>query len=247
MNINQELLNKFQQDYQKNQNNSIIEGAIATVGINKASQDSNLIKRHNFIFSDTTKRGEITNQKSSGRCWMFSALNVARIDTMKKLDLNTFEFSQNYTLFYDKLEKSNYFLESIIETAQEEYDSRIVMHLLKDPIQDGGQWDMFSGILEKYGAIPKYVMPETFHSSNTSVMNQKITAKLREYAYTLRKMYRENKASEELLEKKNTMLSHIYSILVKCLGLPPQKFDYQYLDKDNKYHVVRDITPLEFF
>lgn len=247
MNITNELLNKFKDQYSQNDCNLTIQNAIAKVGINEASENNCLGRRHNFIFSNTTTKGEITNQKASGRCWMFSALNTARVNTMNKLNMKTFEFSQNYTLFFDKLEKSNYFLESILETADEAHDSRVVMHLLTAPIQDGGQWDMFSGILEKYGSVPKYIMPETFHSSNTSVMNTVITSKLREDAYILRKMVAEKKTAKEIQDTKEEMLAHIYNILVKCLGPIPEKFDFEYQDKDEKYHVIKDLTPQSFF
>lgn len=247
MKIDRDLLKKFKKDYNDNLSNKVIEKAVAKVGLNDSCEDPTLKRRHNFVFSNTTKRGEITNQKISGRCWMFSALNAARVDTMSKLKLKTFEFSQNYTLFYDKLEKSNYFLESILETSKEKLDSRIVMHLLSNPIQDGGQWDMFSGLLEKYGIVPKSVMPETYHSSNTVVMNNIITSKLREYAHKLRTMCNDGAKQKELQKTKNEMLSHIYSILVKCLGPVPEKFDFEYLDQNNKYKVIRNIDPVTFF
>lgn len=245
--ITDKQLTRFQQDYDANPNNRVVENAIANVGLQEASLDSSLNRRHPFTFSHTTTKGEITNQKSSGRCWMFSALNTARVDTMTKLNLETFEFSQTYTLFWDKLEKSNYFLESILETVDEATDSRIIMHLLTAPVQDGGQWDMFAGILSKYGAVPKCIMPETFHSSNTMGLNRVLTSKLRENAYTLRTAYRDGKSMEELRELKEAMLSHLYSILVKSLGPVPTTFTFEYTDKDEKFHRISDITPVDFF
>ena len=155
MNITPELLKKFELDYHAEPSNAVIAGAVAKRGIEDASLNNEVRRRHTFYFSHETKRGEITNQKKSGRCWMFAALNAARVETMKKLNLKTFELSQNYTLFWDKLEKSNYFFESILETLDEPLEGRLLAHLLSDPIQDGGQWDMFSGILQKYGVVPK--------------------------------------------------------------------------------------------
>ena len=175
MTIHKELVTQFKTRFEGNRENQVIKGAIAKVGINTASLDNDLLRRHPFSFSQETKRGEITNQQSSGRCWMFAALNTARVGTMERLNMETFEFSQNYTLFWDKLEKANYFLDSILDTVEEAQNSRIIAHLLMDPVQDGGQWDMFSGILEKYGAVPKSVMPETFHSSHTAVLNKVLT------------------------------------------------------------------------
>lgn len=247
MTITKDTLQQFQKEYESNPNNAVIEGAIAQVGITEASVDNTVLRRHPFTFSHVTEKGEITNQKASGRCWMFSALNTARIETMHKLNVKTFEFSQNYTLFWDKLEKSNYFLESILETVEEPVDSRLVMHLLLAPVQDGGQWDMFAGILEKYGAVPKSVMPETFHSSNTRDLNTQLTSKLRENAYTLRMAHEKGADANELTALKNEMLSHIYSILVKALGPVPTKFTYEYRDADETFHRIEDITPVDFF
>ncbi|MEK6190427.1 MAG: C1 family peptidase, partial [Carnobacterium alterfunditum] len=168
-------------------------------------------------------------------------------DTMEKLNMESFEFSQNYTLFWDKLEKSNYFLDSILETLDEAQDSRIISHLLTDPVQDGGQWDMFSGLLEKYGAVPKSVMPETFHSSNTSKLNEVLTSKLREFACQLREGHHAGSSLDESTAKKESMLYFIYSVLVKALGEVPETFDYSYRTKDGEYCRIKDTTPQAFF
>ncbi|WP_313468238.1 C1 family peptidase [Carnobacterium sp.] len=247
MTINTELLTNFKKRFDENRENQVIKGAIAKVGINTASIDNDVLRRHSFTFSDETKRGEITNQQASGRCWMFAALNTARVDTMNRLNVDTFEFSQNYTLFWDKLEKANYFLDSILDTLDEAQDSRIIAHLLMSPVQDGGQWDMFSGILEKYGAVPKAVMPETFHSANTAVMNKILTSKLREFASVLREGHQDGETLEVLTAKKEDMLYFIYNVLVKALGEIPETFTYDYRDKDNEFHRIADITPQEFF
>lgn len=247
MTITPELLKQFEEKYQQNPKNGLVQNAIANVGIQEASLNNTLSRRHNFVFSDVTTRGDITNQKKSGRCWMFSALNTARVETMNKLNLKTFEFSQNYTLFWDKLEKSNYFLESILETLDEPTDSRLIMHLLTAPVQDGGQWDMFAGILEKYGAVPKSVMPETFHSSDTLGLNRVLTSKLRENAHTLRTAHQQGSSINELQSLKEEMLAHIYSILVKALGPVPTTFTYEYRDSKDKFHRISDITPQDFF
>lgn len=247
MKISKELLHQFQQEFDSNPTNHAVKNAMAKVGLNKSSVDNNLTRRHPFVFSHETKKGEITNQQSSGRCWMFAALNTARVDTMAKLNVKTFEFSQNYTLFWDKLEKANYFLESIIETVKEPLNSRLVQHLLMDPIQDGGQWDMFSGLLEKYGAVPKSVMPETYHSSNTRELNQLLTAKLRDFAAKIRTGHKNGQTPEELTDLKETYLSLIYSLLTKTLGEVPETFTYGYRDEEKAYHRISDITPQDFF
>ena len=245
--IDKKILEQFQMDYKNNPSNELIAGAMAKVGINAASLNNEVAKKHTFVFSDETPRGEITNQKATGRCWMFAALNAARVDTIKKLNVENFEFSQNYTLFWDKLEKANYFLDSIIETVDEPLNSRLIQHLLQSPLQDGGQWDMFAGILKKYGAVPKSVMPETYHSSNTSVLVEFLTGKLREFAKEIRDNYRQNKDKKALETLKNSMLSTVYSILTKALGEVPERFTYEYRDKDKQFHRLIDMTPQDFF
>ncbi|MGX7107468.1 aminopeptidase C [Hutsoniella sourekii] len=245
--INQELLQEFHRRYQDNPANLAVESAIRSVGINQASLSYEVRQAHDFKFSDETERGAITNQKSSGRCWMFAALNTARVSTMEKLNLETFEFSQNYTLFWDKLEKSNFFLTSIIQTVEEDQDSRLVWHLLQKPCEDGGQWEMFAGLLNKYGSVPKEIMPETFHSSNTQVLNQVIETKLREFAARLRQMHQAGASLEELEAKRDEQLYFIYNVLVKALGQVPERFSYKYRDKDGEFHRIDDITPQAFF
>ena len=137
MALTNEVLKSFKERFNSCKTNKVVAASVSKVGINEASTNHEVYKRHDFQFSDITKKGEITNQKSSGRCWMFSALNVARVSTMEKLNLKTMEYSQTYTLFWDKLEKANFFLESIIETLDEKTDSRVVSHLLTAPVQDG--------------------------------------------------------------------------------------------------------------
>ena len=133
-------------------------------GVLKTATNGDAFRGAVHEFSLSLKQGEITNQKQSGRCWMFAALNCLRFQVMQKLNLETFELSQNYTLFYDKLEKANYFLESILQTLDEPTEGRLIAHLLSAPLNDGGQWDMLCALVEKYGVVPKYAMPETVSS-----------------------------------------------------------------------------------
>ncbi|PID83047.1 MAG: aminopeptidase [Clostridiales bacterium] len=245
--IEKQTLKKFKEKFESDKLNLGVSSSIAKVGINEASLNQNAIRRHNQKFSVTTKKGSITQQKASGRCWMFAALNTARVDTMKKYNLKTTEFSQVYTLFWDKLERSNYILDSIIDTVKESRDSRMISYLLKDPLCDGGQWDMFKGILKKYGIVPKDHMPETYHSSNTRVMDDYLTSMLRYFAYELRTEYEKSNDKDKLVAMKEDMLYKIYNILVKCLGNPPEKVNFEYVDKDEKYGRLPEMTPQEFF
>jgi bleomycin hydrolase len=198
-------------------------------------------------FSIEVPTTKITNQKQSGRCWMFAALNTFRFQVIKKLNLETFELSQSYTLFYDKLEKSNYFLESILETLDEPTNGRLISYLLMAPLNDGGQWDMLCNLVRKYGLVPKDVMPESKSSSATREMNDCLTRKLREDACILRTAHANGASKEELAAKKESMLQEIYRILCICLGEPPKTFDFEYRDKDKEFHRDSNLTPQEFF
>jgi len=243
--INNQMLQDFEN--RLTAQDKAVMGAIAKNGINDASLNNDIARRHNHLFNVRTKKGDITSQNASGRCWMFAALNTARVDTMKKYNLKTIEFSQNYTLFWDKFERSNYFLDAIIETVDEPLDSRLLAYLLTDPLGDGGQWDMFKGILTKYGVVPKDHMPETFHSSHTAILRRYLTGMLRFYTSELREEYQASKDINKLKTMKEEMLYHIYNILVKALGNPPKKVKFEYVDKDDNYHALPEMTPQEFF
>ena len=199
-----------------------------------------------YVFSEEIKTGKITAQNSSGRCWLFAALNVLREQTAKKLKFEDFELSQAYAMFYDKLEKANYFLESIINTVDEDIYSRIVMHLLSSPLNDGGQWDMFVNLYEKYGAVPKHIMPESFHSSNSGVMNNLLTVKVREWASVLRENYKKGDSTVKLRKLKEKMMEEFYFMLIRFLGTPPDTFDFEYKDDDEKFHRHKNLTPHTF-
>lgn len=240
--INKELLTKFSKKFNENSTNNVIKHAIANVGINDASIVKEVLNRHTFEFSDETKKGEITNQKRSGRCWMFSALNVLRVGTMEKLNVETFEFSQAYLQFYDKLEKANTFLHYVIETKDLPLTDRLVAHIMYGGAEDGGYWNFFVGLATKYGVVPKEVMPETYHSSNTDVLNEVLDLRLKKAASLIRK----SKTIEEAEKIKEDTLYQVYNICVKALGLPPKKFTYEYRDKDKKFVRISDITPKEF-
>lgn len=226
---------------------SAAQHAVAQVGLQQASVRQDVLRRHDYIFSIETPMGKITHQKNSGRCWMFAAMNAARVEVMKKLNVENFEFSKVYPLFWDKLEKANFFMENILDSLDEAQDSRLVAHLLKDPLQDGGQWDMYAGILEKYGAVPEQVMPETFHSSQTAGMVSLLTRRLRAWACRVRKMHCRGRTEEELRGEKEKQLAEIYQILVNCLGEPPRTFQYGYVDKEKTSHRLEEMTAKDFF
>ncbi len=217
--------------------NALIKNDLANVALNWEN-----FSQINHNFSNLIKKElPATNQMASGRCWGFAGLNLMRLQVVDSLELNTFEFSQNYFMFWDKLEKANYFLENIIKSRDETYESRLITHLLKAPVQDGGQWDMFVNLINKYGAVPKDVMPETNHSSKSGAMNYILTHKLREFASILRK-----KPAKNSLALKKDMMETIYNLLAMFLGQPPDVINWSTRNKDNRHIVISDMTPIDF-
>lgn len=206
-----------------------------------------LLSRHNNFFSNKISTGKITDQRKSARCWMFAALNILRPAMMKKYHLKSFEFSQNYLYFWDKMEKANLFLESILATADLDVRDRKVRFLLEDPIPDGGQWNYAVALIKKYGLVPRDAMQETYNSNNSAAMLRILSTKLRQGAARLRNLKQEGKTGTELIGAKEKVLSDLYRLLSIFLGNPPEKFGFRYEDKDEKTSPVRVYTPLEFF
>ena len=198
-----------------------------------------------FRFSNEIKTMSVTFQKQSGRCWIFAGLNVLREIVAKKYEIKEFELSQNYTAFWDKFEKINYFIEAIDDFLDADQDDRTLQHLLKTGIQDGGQWDMFVSLIEKYGVVPMDAMVETTSSSSTKFMNQIINLKLRQYAANARRLFAEGK-KDEISSLKEKTLDEFYTFLTTNFGTPPEKIDFEYVSKD-KYHIIKGLTPQEFY
>ena len=247
-NITLPNIRKFNKGFNSSTSNQLARNALIQNDINKVAVHWENFSKINHIFSNTiSKQLPVTNQKSSGRCWGFAGLNLLRLEIVKNYNLSNFEFSQNYFMFWDKLEKANYFLENILKTLDQNYDSRLMMHLLQAPVQDGGQWDMFVNLIEKYGLVPKSVMPETNHSSKSSMMNYFLTHKLRECAFILRKSKKPRTTIKQLRSKKEEMMSVIYSLLCMFLGNPPIKFDWSIKDKNNKFTRFNNVDPLDFY
>ena len=186
--ITMNSLERFEKAFDADSGHAVAMHAATENGVLKASRNAacNTVKLP--AFSIELETGKVCDQKHSGRCWMFASLNVMRLDLMKKWKLENVELSQAYPFFYDKLERSNHFLENILETLDEETGSRVLSHLLSDPMGDGGQWDMFRCLVDKYGVVPQDVMPDTASCRNSTEMNRALTRKLREYACTLRGM-----------------------------------------------------------
>lgn len=204
---------------------------------------------HVFEYKVDSEVKPTTDQKNSGRCWIFAALNCIRIPFAKSLNLEEFEFSQSHLFYWDKIERSNYFLHNIVQTAirGEKLDGRLVCHLLNDPINDGGQWDMLVNLVQKYGVMPKKWFPETFCSGKTIRLNAILKSKLREFGKELRLMVEQSKSGEAIKARINDQMQQIYKIVGICLGIPPDTFVWEYQDKSKAYKSVGPVTPLEFY
>ncbi|KAK4959568.1 bleomycin hydrolase [Elasticomyces elasticus] len=190
----------------------------------------------------------VTNQRSSGRCWIFAATNVFRVAIMKKYNLEGFELSQAYLFFWDKVEKANFFLENILETADQALDSRLIGTLMSSPVGDGGQWDMVANLVSKYGLVPQTLYPDSFHAQNSSGMDRLVTTKLREDALRLRSMCESSKDKSSIAAAKDDMMREIVRILALTLGPPPsatEKFTWEFYDKDKKFKTFT-MSPIDF-
>ena len=245
--IENTTIKAFEESFGKDTKNRVAMHATTANGILESCTTSEAVIENRHAFSVTIEAGEMTNQKKSGRCWMFAAHNVMRLEIMENLNLKNMELSNAYPLFWDKLEKANHFLENILETLEEPLQGRVVSYLLKDPLGDGGQWDMFSNLIRKYGVVPKEAMPESKVSEETKTMNRLLTLKLREFASALRDGNREGKELEKLRNMKEEQLSTIYTMLCISLGTPPKEFTYETRDKDGKFIRISHITPQQFY
>ena len=245
-NLTSKNLKKFSKKFNKTRSNKVFKN------VNTKGNFENLIiksdylqnKKHtykNFIKSDT----KVTNQHNSGRCWLFAFLNVMRIPMSEKYNLANFEFSQNYLFFYDKLEKANYYLNFIIDNKNKSLDDLKVIYMLDNLTNDGGQWNMFVNLIEKYGIVPKSNMDDNHHSKNSEDLKQFYNDFLRTAAHKIK-----TSKTKDLSKLKTELLSQCYKILVIFLGEPPKKITWEYYKKDKKkkaYKTIEDVTPLEFY
>lgn len=225
----------------------VAKNAVSSAGIRTAARVPEAIANNTLQFDIEVTQGDRTDQERSGRCWMFASLNTMRYRTIKRFNLKTFELSQAYPLLFDKLEKSNWFLENILDTLDEPLGDRLMAHLLSDPIGDGGQWDMFRSLVRKYGVVPKEAMPETACSRNTHEMDAYLTRYLRGAARRLRETAASGTGEDDLRAMKKEMMDEVYHLLATCLGEPPLHFDVRLRDKDDKVVLCGTFTPQEFF
>ena len=236
-----EDLNKIEKEYSKNIGYTIARRALNKTKISDLSIKSEQTEYTRNAFSIDLKTLPVTNQKRSGRCWIFAGCNVIREKIAQKYNLKDFELSQNYIAFYDKLEKCNYLLEKIISLKDREKDDRTLDYLLSTGIQDGGQWDLFVNVVNKYGLVPKSAFPETFQSSNTAEIDKLLNKYIRKFAYDIRN------TKVDIQAEKDEYIKNIYKILCSSFGVPPKEFSFEYVDKDKNYHIIKDLTPLKFY
>lgn len=262
--ISPELLQEISKGYEGTASDKAIKNALAgtpigTLAIN--AENAAMIDTH---FSDRVKTKGITDQKSSGRCWLFTGLNVLRAKMIDKYDLPGMEFSQNYLFFYDQLEKANLFLQGVIDTKHLSFDDRKVDWLFSNPLSDGGQFTGVSNLIMKYGLVPAEAMPETYQANNTSQMANLLKLKLREDGLALRKAYDQGYQAARMLPRKNVekamkaldetlqemkveQLSEIYRMLTLCLGVPPTEFEWIRCNSKNEVVSRQTYTPKSFY
>jgi len=205
--------------------------------------------QHVFTHKVETEGKPVTNQKNSGRCWIFALLNAIRMPFMKQYNLDEFEFSQSHLFFWDKIERCNFFLKTIVEISKrgEAVDGRLFSFILQDPTSDGGQWDMLVNLITRYGVMPKKCFPESYNCESSMRMNSILKSKLREYAKTLNDMVVIEEDWEKIQLKIQEFMESIYRVVGICLGIPPKTFTWEYYDKSKQYCVIENMKPTDFY
>ena len=236
-------LDKLQNNYNKDDKNVILRHALSKTSIPDVIYVSESEHDLENKFSIDLKTMNVCNQKQSGRCWIFAGLNILREIIGKKLNVEQFELSQNYVAFFDKLEKINFTLSSVMELLDKEHDDRTLMHILTNGVGDGGQWDMFANLVKKYGVCPKNAMVETYQSSGTRESDVLINSMIRKFAADASKLYKEEKY-DQIKEMKDELIQKSYNLLANCFGVPPKTFNLEYVDIFY-HHRMDPETPLE--
>lgn len=244
--ISNEMLKQIQSSYKNTSADKAIRNAIGGTDIRKLSLNQENQQGLDTDFSIKVESKGITDQQSSGRCWLFTGLNVMRAKAIARYNLPSLEFSQAYSFFWDQLEKSNLFLQGVIDTAKEPMSNQTVEWLFKHPLSDGGTFTGVADIVSKYGLVPKEVMPETYSSEHTSQMSSLIGLKLKEYGLELRESVQKGMDVKKIEARKTEMLETVYRILVLNLGVPPAEFDYVRKDVKGNPVETEHHTPMSF-
>ena len=236
----------FRDDFASDSRNRLMQNTVTQRDVNEVALDHRVVAEATHTFSTLLDDWSPTHQGNSGRCWLFSGLNLFRVDTMQSLDVKQFEFSQSYMMFWDKVERANFVLEAVIETADRPTDDRVIQHLMAAPVEDAGQWDMFVNLVDKYGVVPKEAMPETESSGNTRRMNMSLYYQVRQGAAKIRQLYKREAGLDAMRQVKMDTLTAVYRILCIHLGSPPSAVDWQWRDSEGDFHRDGELTPLEF-
>lgn len=245
--ITNDMLNSFSKDFKSDKNVKALQNAISSNDIKKLAVNRENLGAVDTYFKYEVKTHGVTNQKSSGRCWLFTGLNVLRPIASQHINGKEFKFSQSFIFFYDQLEKANLFLEGIIDTRTKPMDDKRVEWLIKNPIGDGGQWTGLVDLVGKYGVVPEEVMPESYNADNTRMMSTLLRRNLKADAMKIRSMSASGKTEETIRKEKNLMLADVYRILALTLGEPPQNFKWRYTDKEGNLTEYVDYTPKSFY
>ena len=245
--ISAEMLEQISTGYEGNASDKALRNALAVAPISTLAINAENAAMIDTHFSDRVKTKGITDQQSSGRCWLFTGLNVLRAKMIDKYDLPGMEFSQNYLFFYDQLEKANLFLQGVIDTKDLPFEDRKVDWLFSNPLSDGGQFTGVSNLITKYGLVPAEAMPETYQANNTSQMAMLIKLKLREDGLDLRKAAANGASAKKLQAMKVEQLSEVYRMLALCLGEPVKEFEWIRCDKSNNIVSRKTYTPKSFY
>ena len=241
-----DTVSEYRQSFDADTSKRLVQNTVTQRDVNEIALSHKIVNESPHDFSIVLDDWSVTNQARSGRCWMFAGLNLCRVDTKDVLNVKEFEFSQNYLMFWDKLERVNFILEAIIETADRPTDDRTVAFLLRNPLSDGGQWDMFTALVAKHGIVPKSSMKETESSANSARMNASLNYQTRQGAKRIRDAYASESGMVELRRIKDSVLKVVYDMLCIHLGTPPVEVDWQWKDKDGQFTRSGKLTPLEF-
>lgn len=242
-----EVIDRVRQSFEMDASTRALMNALTNNDIKKLAVSREKYVAHDDMFNHRIKAKGITNQKKSGRCWLFAALNVVRPKVMEEYKLKEFEFSQSYLFFWDKFEKANLFLELVIEMRDRDPLDRELQMMLENPFPDGGLWIYAVELIEKYGAVPKKVMPESEQTDNTGMMDRLVSRKLRKDASVLREMSQSGATVEELRARKLETLKDVYRMLVLNMGAPPTEFQWRYETEDSAVSEIKTYTPRSFF
>ncbi|XP_072381809.1 bleomycin hydrolase [Diabrotica undecimpunctata] len=249
--LDEEILGNFRKEFYADQKNLLAQNVCSKIDPFEAALRRKTLEETHHVFNHKIEaEGKpVTNQRSSGRCWLFAALNVIRLPFVKHHNIEDFEFSQAYLFFWDKIERCNNFLLNIVETARrnEAVDGRLVSFLLHDPTSDGGQWDMLVNLINKHGLMPKKNFPESFSCEQSVKMNQILKSKLREYARAIRELIAKGGSDADIHTLIQSQMVNVYRVVGICLGIPSETFTWTYYDKNKAFQSVGPITPKEFY